>query len=146
MKSAIGNAFIMNFIIIFTVIFIGLFVTSLSYTKAMKVKNKITDIIEVHNGFDDDTKGEIEAYLKEAGYKISKGDKSKCTYKNSPNGMEVVYPKNNASNYDYCVFKFENDNGTYYGVKTYMYLDIPVIGDVVKIGIYGETKTLGILD
>ena len=144
MKSAIGNAFIMNFIIIFTVIFIGLFVTSLSYTKAMKVKNKITDIIEVHNGFNDNTKSEIEAYLKEAGYKISKGNKSSCKYKGSD--TYTVYPNTTTSNYDYCVFEFKNDNGTYYGVKTYMYLDIPIIGDVVKIGIYGETKTLGILD
>ena len=37
------------------------------------------------------------------------------------------------------------NKGTYYGVKTYMYLDLPIIGDKLKIGVYGETKTLGIL-
>ena len=58
----------------------------------------------------------------------------------------MVYPGQNVtSNYDYCIYKFTNSKGTYYGVKTYMYLDLPIIGDKIKIGVYGETKTIGIL-
>ena len=144
MKSAIGNTFLMNFIIIFTVIFIGLFITSLSYTKALRIKNRITDIIEENNGYNNkEVAAEIEAYLKDAGYRISSGDKENCTYKGVSN--KVVYPNSTTSVYDYCIFKFENSKGTYYGVKTYMYLDVPVIGDLIKIGVYGETKNLGIL-
>ena len=143
MKSAIGNTFLMNFIIIFTVIFIGLFITSLSYTKALRIKNRITDIIEENNGYNGTSASEIEAYLKDAGYRISNGNNSTCSYKGD--SSKVVYPTSTTSGYDYCIFKFENTKGVYYGVKTYMYLDIPIIGDLVKIGVYGETKNLGII-
>ena len=145
MKSAIGNAFVMNFIIIFTVIFIGLFVTSISYTKALKIKNKITDIIEENKGYNSDAIDEIQAYLKDAGYRISAGSSNTCKYKDGT-GYTLVYPSAVTNDYDYCIFKFtESGGGTYYGVKTYMYLDIPLIGDLVKIGVYGETKTIGLL-
>lgn len=144
MKAAIGNAFIVNFIIIFTVVFIALFVGSISYTKALRIKNRITDIIEENNGYDNNAEKEIKNYLNDAGYRISITDKDNCKYKGS--SENVVFPGNNgSSNYDYCIFEFENKQGTYYGVKTYMYLDLPLIGDKVKIGVYGETKTLGIL-
>ncbi len=145
MKSAIGNVFVMNFVIIFTVVFIGLFVTSLSYTKALKIKNKITDIIEENKGYNSDAIAEIQAYLKDAGYRISAGSASTCKYKDGT-GYDLVYPSTATNNYDYCIFRFtESEGRTYYGVKTYMYLDIPLIGDLVKIGVYGETKTIGLL-
>lgn len=145
MKEAIGNAFIVNFIIIFTVVFIALFVGSTSYTKALRIKNRIIDIIEENNGYDSNgnAASEIEAYLNDAGYRISVSDKDSCKYKGS--SANVLFPgTNGSSNYDYCIFEFNNKKGTYYGVKTYMYLDLPLIGDKVKIGVYGETKSLGI--
>lgn len=145
MKSAIGNAFIVNFIIVFTIIFITLFVGSTSYTKALRIKNRITDIIEENNGYSNNSTAqkEIEDYLAEAGYRISQGNKNTC---GSREGGTLVYPGQNVtSNYDYCIYKFTNSKGTYYGVKTYMYLDLPIIGDKIKIGVYGETKTIGIL-
>lgn len=144
MKSAIGNTFVMNFVIIFTIIFIGLFVTSTSYTKALKIKNKIIDIIEENEGYNSNAESEINAYLADAGYRISKGSSNTCKYKDGK-GYTLSYPSQLTNGYDYCIFSFSDGNGTYYGVKTYMYLDIPLIGDTAKIGVYGETKTMGIL-
>ena len=46
MRESIANVFVINFIIVFTIIFIGLFATSSSYTKASKVKNMVLDIVE----------------------------------------------------------------------------------------------------
>lgn len=145
MKSAIGNTFIVNFIIIFAVVFIGLFVGSISYTKALRIKNRIIDIIEENNGYNNtDVASEINEYLKDVGYRISKTNSADC--KLDGTGYTVVFPTSStASNYDFCIFEFTNKKGTYYGVKTYMYLDLPIIGDNIKIGVYGETKTLGIL-
>lgn len=144
MKSAIGNSFIVTFIIVFTVIFVVLFVGSTSYTKALRIKNRITDIIEENNGYNSNAASEIEAYLQDAGYRISNVNSNGCTMNTS--GYEVVFPSmTTTSNYDYCIFKYTNKKGSYYGVKTYMYLDVPLIGDQLKIGVYGETKVLGIL-
>lgn len=145
MKSALGNAFIVNFIIVFAVIFITLFVGSTSYTKALRIKNRITDIIEENNGYDSKTTGnEITNYLSDVGYRISQSNSADCNLKGKT-GYKIVYPSSTASNYDYCIYEYTNSKGTYYGVKTYMYLDVPLIGNKLKIGVYGETKTLGIL-
>lgn len=148
MKEAVGNAFIVNFIIIFTVIFIALFVGSLAYTKALRIKNRITDIIEEHQGYNNqDVAQEIEAYLKDAGYRISTVSNDGCKLNGKTEGIDykLAFPTSTSSNYDYCIFEFNTNKGTYYGVKTYMYLDLPIIGDKIKIGVYGETKIMGIL-
>ena len=146
MKSALGNTFIVNFIIIFTIIFIALFVGSTSYTKAMRIKNRIIDIIEENQGYDyDELKDEINNYLKDAGYRIATTNAGNCEPVNS--GGTVVYPsQTQSSQYDYCIFEYNSKRGKYYGVKTYMYLDLPIIGDTVKIGVYGETSVMGIFD
>ena len=145
MKSAIGNTFIVNFIIVFTVIFVGLFVGATSYTKAMRIKNRITDIIEENNGYNSNAAAEIESYLQKAGYRIDNVSSSGCST-NSNSYNKIEYPSNTPTgNYDYCIFRYDTNKSSYYGVKTYMYLDVPIIGDLVKIGVYGETKNLGIL-
>ena len=63
MKEAIGNTFIMNFIIIFTIVFIALFIGALTYTKALRIKNRLTDIIEENEKVDDETLEQINSYL-----------------------------------------------------------------------------------
>lgn len=147
MKEAIGNTFIMNFIIIFTIIFIALFIGATTYTKALRIKNRITDIIEENNGYTEKAQDEINSYLKDAGYRISEVNASGCKINGeSVDAASIVYPgPSTESSYDYCVFKYNTKKGEYYGVKTYMYLDLPIIGDKIKLGVYGETKIMGIL-
>lgn len=150
MKEAIGNTFIMNFIIIFTIIFIVLFIGATTYTKALRIKNRITDIIEENNGYTtsmSDANGEITQYLKEAGYRVSSVNASDCKINGQAVDVKsIVYPSSTtSSNYDYCIFEYNTKKGKYYGVKTYMYLDLPIIGDKIKLGVYGETKVIGIL-
>lgn len=152
MKSAIGNTFIMNFIIVFTIIFIALFIGSITYTKALRIKNRITDIIEQNGGYSEDLSaedGEITKFLKEAGYRISTSQTADCEKLNGTNIGElnttVVYPTANASQYRYCIYKYDTKKGSYYGVKVFMYLDLPIIGDMIEFPVYGETKVMGIL-
>lgn len=151
MKSAIGNTFIMNFIIIFAIIFIALFIGSITYTKALRIKNRITDIIEQNGGYNPDLSvenGEITKFLKEAGYRISTSKATDCTKLNGDtvDSDAVQYPTSTAqSQYRYCIYKFDTKKGSYYGVKVFMYLDLPIIGDVIELPVYGETKVMGIL-
>lgn len=37
--------------------------------------------------------------------------------------------------------KLNTGKGKYYGVVTYIYFDIPIVGSTVEIPVYGETKT-----
>lgn len=49
MRESFGTAFVVNMVVIFVAIFIFFFVAGMSYTKAFKIKNRITDIIEEKN-------------------------------------------------------------------------------------------------
>ena len=153
MKEAFGNTFIVNIVIIFIFVFIMFFVSSISYTKAFKVKNRIIDILErnekVVNGDQGNNEiaspillgtieSEIDSNLKEIGYHIS--NKQDCATR----GGEVV-TKSASSNYRYCITRHVTSRGAYYGVTTYVYFEIPITGVTLEFPVFGETKTMGIL-
>lgn len=158
MKESIGNAMLFYIIITFVVVLIMLFVGSLSYSKAYKVKNKIVEEIEKQEAYNEDAVTEIEEWLssggtngKGIGYRINTGslnNTGNCPVTNSalvdiPTGATLV---NQSSNYQYCVYEIdtcangrEGRCGKYYKVVSYMYFDLPIIGDLIKIPVSGET-------
>lgn len=162
MKSATGNAVLVNIIIVFLVAVLGLLVTSISYTKAFRVKNRIVDIISYHNGdfSDNSIKDDINASLKSIGYRYNNGDQCPTVeqlLKNNVNlggnsAGNVCQITNVSSEYLVCVYAVgvnpetceplqnRGDRGVYYKVISHMYFDIPIVGDYVNIPVYGETK------
>lgn len=146
MREAIGSAYIVNFIIIFIVIFMLFFIGTLSYTKAFKVKNKILNVIENHEGNIENASGqltqsseyEINSHLKDIGYRVS--DKTTCEVKGRFSNATPV-GKTGTTTYRYCIYRFNNSKGKYYGVVAYMYFEIPLIGVKLEFPVYGETRT-----
>lgn len=139
MKAATGNAMLMNIIIVFLVIVMALLVTSISYTKAFRIKNRIVDIIEYYNGnFDDDgTKtnitNEINNSLSSVGYRLS--GSNKCKEIDNKKAIQLN------SNYQVCIYEYNDSiRGKYYKVIAYMYFDVPVVGGILNIPVSGETK------
>ncbi len=152
MREAIGNAFIVNLLLVFLVVVAALLIGSVSYSKAFKVKNRIIYTIEKYGGWDITTSGssgynivqaEIETSLKDIGYHLSLATVfllgGNCP---SRAGGTIVYGKDASTTYHYCVYEFNNEKGHYYGVTTFMHFDIPLIGNYLEFPIYGETKTL----
>lgn len=149
MKESIGNAMLFYIIITFVVVLIMFFVGSLSYSKAFKVKNKIVEEIEKEEEYNTNATEEIENWLasggtngKGIGYRHNTGslnNRANCT---DDKGTLV----NQSSNYEYCVYEIntceggrEGRCGKYYKVVAYMYFDLPIIGDMIKIPVSGET-------
>ena len=139
MKAATGNAMLMNIIIVFLVIVMALLVTSISYTKAFRIKNRIVDIIEYYDGdFDDvgtkaNITNEINNSLSSVGYRLS-GSK-KCKEIDNKKAIQLD------SNYQVCIYEYDNSTrGKYYKVIAYMYFDVPVVGSILNIPVSGETK------
>lgn len=135
MKAATGNAMLMNIIIVFLVVVMALLVTSISYTKAFRVKNRIVDIIEYHNGdFSKETiKDEINQSLNSIGYRYNRGQQCPTL----DDGTQASYV---GADYLYCIYTYESNRGKYYKVIAYMYFDFPVIGNYINIPVYGETR------
>ena len=145
MREAIGNTFVLNFIITFFALFILIFIGTTTYTKAFKVKNKIVDTIENYDGditttdtgnyLKSDVQDVINDKLGQVGYRID--NNSECpTDGRFSDG--VVLSK--SSNYRYCIYRFDTSKGDYYGVVAYIYLEIPIIGAKLEFPVYGETR------
>ncbi|MEG1739606.1 MAG: hypothetical protein RR266_04150 [Bacilli bacterium] len=153
MKEAISNSVILGIVITFMAILVALLATSSSYSKAFKVKNRVIEMIEQNQGYDDglvsgtDFIDMIDTELAKYGYRQNTSIKNDCpikekTYFNKDNkAIRTGVLANQSSRYNYCVYKFQTDKGFYYGVLTYMYFDIPLV-DNIKLSVYGETKTL----
>lgn len=151
MKEALGNTFIMGMVISFIILFMLFFTASLAYTKAFKAKNKIVEIIEKY----DDILGEnatenaalvaaVESEINEAlsdmGYRISTTPNN-CPVRNEATAIR----KQQTANYEYCIYRYDTIKGNYYGVTAYMYFEIPIINQGLRLPVYGETKISGVL-
>lgn len=139
MREALGNTFIMNIVITIVVIIIAVVISSLSYTKAFKVKNMIVSTIESNNGFNDAARKEIDANLKTMGYRVNRNGIQSCEMDNMSGYDYKVLT--NSNSYRYCVVQIKTSKGYYYRVASYMYFDIPIIGDKMEFPVHGETKT-----
>jgi len=136
MKAATGNAMLMNIIIVFLVAVMALLVTSISYTKAFRIKNRIIDIIEYHNGnfSTGNIQSEINSSLSSIGYRYNNG--KQCPILDNGN-TSVSYA---GTDYLYCIYTYNSNRGKYYKVIAYMYFDFPIIGEHINIPVYGETR------
>lgn len=145
MREAIGSSLLFNLIIFFVIIMLAFLVGSLAYSKAFKVKNIIINTIEKHQGYDSTSgsvfQNELNQALSNAGYRVGSG--MDCD--TISDEVELV---NDAATYDYCVYRvatYEDGSDSasyYYKVITYMYFDIPIINQLFRIPVSGETKII----
>jgi len=133
MKEAIGTSFVFNMMMVFVGVMIALLVGSLAYSKGFKIRNRIIDIVQKYEGYNDYAKEEIDKNLADIGYKLSKNNKCR-----ERNGVTATQD----SDYRYCIYRYDTSKGPYYGVTVFITIDIPIIGDFVEIPLYGETRIL----
>lgn len=139
MREAVGNAFLFNFIIVFLVAIIFVLISSISYSKAFKVKNRLVDIVEKYECYEEtncQSKTEIENVLGEIGYRVS--HKAECE---TISGKTLLTATND-TNYRYCIYKNDANRGYYYSVIAYAYFEIPLVGGYFEIPIKGDTKVI----
>lgn len=166
MKESISYTYLLNIIIIFILVAFMVLMGTLSYTKAFRVNSKIANAIEVCEGYNSCSKPEIERIIKNYGYENRVSSCSKkygssstvgngyCIYTFKDNQTYTVKVSNGgsySSGGTYSSGGIYSSSGEYktvgskyysYGVLTYMYIDIPVIGDLLKIPVYSETDQI----
>ncbi len=150
MRESIGSAFLYNIIFVFIIIVFGLLSATISYYKGFKVNTRILASINKFSGYNDLANKEIENYLSSIGYTVNSNN-DKCSADRGKG--ELVRPSgtNSPSNYLYCVYYIANDNskssvksnGNYYsyGVKSYIYVDLPIVGKF-KIPVYSKGERI----
>ena len=145
MKEAIGNVPTYNIIIIFIVITFGFLSATLSYYKSFKVNSNIAKQLERYEGYNSLSIGEIENILDTLGYR--KGALSGDCPDKMGNELNVSYKMNN---YPVCIYESKLGLGTSsksehyfnFGILTYIYVDIPLVGGTFKIPVYTESERI----
>lgn len=141
MREGIGLTYSLNFIIIFIVITFAFLFGIMSYYKAFKVNSRISNAIENHEGWNNLSNDEVTNVLTTLGYQ--KGSVSNCPSKNNmtlvaggsasvTEHMICIYEQNNVKNNEY--FK--------YGIVTYISMDIPLVGQTLRLPIYTQTEKI----
>ena len=142
MQEATGQTGLMNIMLAIIGIIIVLLAGSIAYSKAFRVKNKIIDIVEKYEIYNDDSRREIESTLTNIGYRVidQKTYNSHCA---TDKFDGFTLDARVAPGHLYCIYKSNNtsDGTYYYKVVAFMYFDIPVVGGFIEIPVTGETKT-----
>lgn len=135
MKQAIGSVPLYNFIIVFIVVTFGFLSATLSYYKAFKLNSKIAYALEKYEGYNSLSEKEIDNVLSTLGYRT--GEAKSCPTKSiSKNPIK-------GKNYPICIYESKLEDGYFnYGIVTYIYIDIPVVGGTFKIPVYTESERI----
>ena len=130
MRGALGNALLLNVIVIIVAIIIVFFTSILAYSKAYKVKNRIIEVIEKYSDYNSAAENEISSSLAQMGYQLG--------------NCKVESNTQNNTGYRYCIQKNTTSGGSYYyKITTYIQFYFPVIEEFYNPPVYGETKVLG---
>ena len=159
MNESVGSALLFNLVLVFVIILSGLFIGSLAYTKAFKVKNRIIEEIEKQGEHSNtpetayrDAEEEIVSWLngidgQGIGYRKNFGK-----YNYICNNYDYGELQNINGDYSYCVYQINtcvdstgkdlqrSKCGIYYHVIAFMYFDFPLVEEF-PIAVHGETMT-----
>jgi len=138
MREAIGGTWIFTIVIVFIVLFSGYLAISVNYSKAFNVKDKIVTIIEQNEGLNNNAQTEIDNYLSGVGYHV---------YGTCNSEEKGIGKSTNGNRYKYCVSKRTSGDSstlkkTYYKVKVFFRLDLPILGNIFTFPVSGETKAV----
>ena len=142
MRQAIGSTVLYNIIIVFIVITFSFLAATLSYMKSFKMNGKIANSLEKFEGYNTLSAAEIETSLSNLGYRISKDGNLSCSERKH-NGATYTPITQFGTNYKYCVYEYPKENGYFtYGIVTYIYMDIPIVGGTFTLPVYAETERI----
>lgn len=147
MKESFGALSITTIFVTLIILFSGYLCISVNQTKAYNVKNELVNIIQRHNGVDGSTIEEIAGHLNEVSYRSlgSCDEEDGIGYTLSGGRSQTKA--------NYCIKCVNinvnlNDpykqfpNASYYKVKVFFSLDLPIINNVFNFSLSGTTKTL----
>lgn len=149
MQKGVGSVALYNIIIIFLVITFMFLSATLSYVKAFKTNGKIAYALEKYEGYNYLSDKEIFNALKGIGYEIAPAGSFNCPsrlhWSSGARGFRT-YPAvagGTSKNHRYCLYEYEKYNGYFtYGIVTYVYMEIPVIGAKLRLPVYTESEAI----
>lgn len=153
MREAIGSTWIFSLVITFTLIFAGFLVLALSYSKAYKIKNEMTSMIEKYEGvttlntdYNEGSLNIMNQYILNSGYNA----KGKCPIGShgvdnlQDNTIVEINDTNASQKYYYCI-SYDTDIvtcSTLFKITVFYDFNLPVLGQLGKFSISGQTNEI----
>ena len=138
MRDAFGGIVNISFIVVFMVIVNGYLAFAANYNKAYKYKNKIINIIEQNEGYDDNAKTKIHKYRVAIGYSLDTDIKVSDSKAICVTEEGFCYKENTQTTGELTK--------KYYTVTTAVNIDIPMLNKFLPnmhvFQVSGDTKTI----
>ena len=152
MKEAVGQTISLQVILVFMIFLNAFLAFSVNYTKAFRVKNKVINIIEQNEGFNNVAVSQIHSYMDQVGYRANVNGQINGLG-NCQNGVCIQI---------HCVGRMgdsgadgeckasadgKQDYRVYYNVTTFINVDVPLINKVLNqtmsiFRVQGDTSTI----
>ena len=148
MNQSLGSVALYDIIIVFIVITFSFLTITINYNKAFRASSRAVYIIEQNAGYNQAASNHIRRDLNALHYPPYPGgvyfNASSCPIKNGQRAMTTLTSGGPVSTrHEICVYRFASGTRHYkYGVMTYMYVDLPVVGSIFKVPVYVESDYL----
>ena len=163
MKESISYSFLLNIVILFIFVCFAIIMGTMSYYKAFRANSIISETIEKYEGYNCASKEEIAKKLNTISYKAPfnvscNANDGKCQADNE-NGYKVIsynldfddLRTNSRLLYNDIMdssYICDGNNGCatnkhyQYGIYTYMYIEFPVISQLMKLSFFSKTSVM----
>lgn len=145
MRETMGGTWVLQLMIIFILMFAAFIILTLNYSKAVKLKNEVIDMIEKYEGLNSQSISLVSGYLLYNGYSatgvcVNDGENSTGVYGADSLSGSTLVDASVGTKYYYCVKKYTGDNNTnYYQVTIFYKFNLPIIGQAGGFSIKGTT-------
>jgi len=140
MREAVGSTFLFKLMIFFIFFFASFLAIAINYSQAFRIKNQIINILEQYEGYTDEAYQKIFETIGNSGYYR--------THTCNPDDEGIAPGSDNglvATVNGVCIkgtVAGPGDKYRIYKVSTYVSFEFPVLGNVFKIPVRGETKVI----
>lgn len=120
MRESVGATFLIKIMVIFIIIYNSLLAIAVNYAMVFRVKNQIINLLEQYEGCQG-AKDKIDEYIANVGYyRATSGNQG-------PYSVDPIQVSN---------------RGTYYVVTTYITFDFPIVQNILRVNVSGETEII----
>lgn len=142
MREAVGSTYLFQIVIVFIFFFAAFLAVAINYSQAFQIKNQVVNALEQAEGYNATSKERIKTIKASNGY-FRDVNQAQCR---ANLGADAIVPTDSdtgAPLNGICILRHDNGDGkAYYTVQTYVWFDLPIIGNFITIPVNGETKLI----
>ena len=146
MRHTFGGTWLLTLMVVFILLFSGFIILTLNYSRTVRVKNELIDMVEKYEGLNENSIELVNNYLVYTGYVaqgvcVSDDEDETGVYGATSLSRTYLEEARRGERYYYCIKKYKGANTTnYYQITIFYRFNLPVIGNTSGFTIKGTTS------